>query len=112
MEAKQRPQFGQEVTVTAKAVRAQRYELRGSDEFRYTQRRKVWERLEFAERRVAIYIGYRTKFDGETRWEDEAGTVFTATAHRELWLVVEDERSSPYFAWPEDCEVKAEAETS
>ena len=103
---KTRPAFGQTVTVKAKAVRRSDYETRQGVNFRqYSQRLKKWDRWPFNTPRDALYIGYRTKFDGETEWIDEEGEVFTPTEHHELWLVVEDERRNPYFVWPDDCEV-------
>jgi len=105
---KTRPQFGQTVTVTAKAWRRNRYEVKGAFPDQYTQTFRVWERfLAFKSPRRAMYIGFRTKYNGESEWIDEVGNVFTPNEHFEMWLVVEDERHAPYFVWPDDCEVNA-----
>ena len=104
---KTRPAFGQTVTVAARALRETTWNP-VADKFG-RERRRVWKRAAFKTPRTAIYIGYRpNKSNGEVFSEGlDDGFVNYYKAHEnfEMWLVVEGERTNPYFVWPDDCEV-------
>ena len=104
---KTRPAFGQTVTVKAKALRETDYGASDRQGHRVIQR--IWKRSAFSVPRRAIFIGFRTKANGtvHTEYIDDGLEVhhFERDETFEMWMVIEDARTNPYFVWPDDCEV-------
>lgn len=94
-EVSERPQLGEWCEISATGHK--------SDE-RSGKSNRVWKEWQFAAPFRAMYIGYRTVYDGYREWEDEVGYIFTPHAHREVWLFVRDARQNPIHAFP--CSVK------
>lgn len=60
-----------------------------------------WERSGFKSGE-AIYIGYRTLYDGDISYPDEYTHAFTPTSHQQVYLFVINERRNPIYVHPED----------
>lgn len=63
----------------------------------------------------AMYIGFRVVHEGVTRleidtddWSTWSYPVFERKCSKVVWVFVENERSKPFFVFPEDVEFEAE----
>lgn len=97
----ERPQLGEWRMITCVAVR--RTSHKRNERTNRLMRLKTWEKwARWRKASPAMFVGYRTVADGETDWIDEAGYVFVAHKHQELWLFVSDARQTPFYVFPED----------
>jgi hypothetical protein len=98
-----RPEFGQRVTIRAFMKRYARWDytkgyLAGHD----------WKRIELDAETKAIYIGYRTVYDGTIIHNYGEDNEFKRDTSHRVYLVVTNERTNPIRVLPEDVECNAE----
>jgi hypothetical protein len=99
-----RPQLGEWCEVTA-VLDQQRTAIFHPTSHHFQHYLKEWvnkPKWQFETPKRMMYIGYRTIFDGNSIWVDEeVGSVFQITAHKEAWIFVENARSKPVRVLPE-----------
>lgn len=61
---------------------------------------RIWQEWKLGKPFRAMFIGYRTVYNGHREWEDEVGYIFTPHSHQEAWLFVRDARQKPEYAFP------------
>ena len=75
--------------------------------------RRIWARAELDAPVDGLFMGMRTKVNGQLEWETDdmggrsGGSYFAADTYVKVWLVVVHPRENPLVCLPDDVEVLA-----
>lgn len=63
-----------------------------------------WSRRAFWQPQPAVFIGWRTVYEGSIEYSYEEENIFRVKSSRKVYIFVKNERTQSYFAFPEDIE--------
>lgn len=103
-----RPTLGQRCTLTGYASKHQSIDpTKAKREYPFNT---WWQRFTQTQPIQATYIGYRVvhegitelEVDGDGEWHTWSYPVFNRLCSKVVWVFVANEKSSPFYAFPED----------